>query len=71
MPKATTNSGKLYQRTRELLADCNQTDLELFEATGVTPDWLGRFRRGEVLRPPVGYVEALYEHLSGKQLALF
>ena len=60
--------GKLLTKTIELLAASDKTGLEIYDGTGVSPDWQHKLVKGQITDPGVNRVEALYTFLSGRQL---
>lgn len=64
------DEGELARRTRELLKASEQPYPDIFRATNIPENWLSRFAAGRVDDPSVNRVEALYRHLSGRQLEL-
>lgn len=75
MVKAKVTHGTLHERTLQLLEQ-NQvngerhTMLQIYDATGVKPDWIRKFRTGRMPNPSVNRVQALYEFLAGRTLAV-
>lgn len=61
-----TADGSLLARTRTLLRESEQSYLDIYEATKLTPNWLSLLARGKLREPSVNKVQKLYEHLSGK-----
>lgn len=67
-----TNS--LMEQTRLLLRNCGRSlpevygDLRMAGIEDISYFWLRKFSSGAFRNPSVNKVQALYEHLSGKQL---
>ena len=62
--------GQLHLQTIALLKKSKLTLLELYDETGVKPDWIRSFKAGRMQHPSVNRVQALYEFLSGTTLSL-
>ena len=60
--------GTLLVHTRRALQTSEQTYLEIYNATGLDPNWLSGLVRGKTKNPSVNKVQTLYEHLTGKKL---
>jgi hypothetical protein len=60
--------GSLLAKVRAMLVDCEETNLELFKATGLPPGWLDTVKRGVTKDPSVNRIQKLYEYLSKKNL---
>lgn len=65
-----SSSGTLLQRTRALLQRTEQTYLDIYNATGLNPNWLSALNTGNIADPSVNKVQKLYEHLTAKVLSL-
>lgn len=66
--KEEEKEGTLLSKVRALLKDCEETNLELFQATGLPPGWIDTVKRGVVKDPSVNRIQKLYEHLTKKNL---
>jgi hypothetical protein len=64
------NVGTLLERTRALLAQTDQTYVEIYTATQLDPNWLSALLRGKIADPSVNKVQRLYEHLTQRKLAV-
>lgn len=62
--------GSLLLQTRALLQDCKHGYLEIYRATGLSPNWLTGIATGKIQDPSVNRVQALYEYLKGQKLAV-
>lgn len=60
----------LLAKTRELLIQSGKTDAEICGETGIPPYWLYSLRGGQVQGHNVNRTQYLYEHLTGKALAV-
>lgn len=60
--------GTLLARTRQLLQSTATSYLAIYNATGLTPNWLSSLAQKKLPNPSVNKVQKLYEHLSGKKL---
>ena len=60
----------LMQRTRELLRTTDKKQFEIYDATGIQPNWLTRFSTGGIPDPGVNRIEVLYNYLSGTTLTV-
>lgn len=67
-PQSTARE-TLLARTRKLLRESDQSHLQIYKATGLTPFWLSSIATGKVADPSVNRIQALYEFLSGKELS--
>lgn len=67
---STSSDGTLLARTRKLLQSTDKTYLDIYKATNLNPNWLSLLARGEMPNPSVNKVQALYEHLTAKQLTV-
>ena len=58
--------------TRKLIIerDPEVTLLKIYTDLGIPPGWIQKFARGQVSDPSVNRVQALWEYLSGKKLAV-
>lgn len=57
-------------QTQKLLAASEQPLTDVALDTGISVDWLSRFRCGTIRDPGVNRVEILYTYLSGDVLTL-
>lgn len=62
--------GALLRRTRELMAETDMRVLDIYKATGVTPNQQLAIKSGKTKAPSVNSVEAIYNVLSGRPLEL-
>lgn len=60
----------LFTRTKELLANYEGTQLDIYTATRLQPTWVSAVSTGRMKEPSVIKVQRLYEFLSGKPLKL-
>lgn len=60
--------GTLHLRTIEMLKASEQSPLQIYAATGITPAWLAAFRQDKMKQPSVNRVQALYEFLTGQKI---
>lgn len=58
------------EKARELLSEKEADWMEVYRDTGIPFYWLRKFKRGVFKNPSVNRVQFLYEHLSGRKLAL-
>jgi hypothetical protein len=56
--------------TTNLLRSDPRTLIKIYSDTGIPYYWLKKFSAGEFNNPSVNRVQDLYEHLSGKKLAI-
>ena len=54
----------MFDQVREQLSQTNQTDLEIFKATGLSPYWLSKVRTGVIQDPSVNRVQILFDHFN-------
>lgn len=60
----------LLDRTRQLLQEAKKkgiTNLQIFEATRLKPNWISRVLNDEDYDPSVKRVQTLHDYLAGKQ----
>ena len=62
--------GSLLLQTRALLQTCNMRYLDIYRATGLSPNWLTGIATGKITNPSVNRVQALYEYLKGDKLEI-
>ena len=62
--------GTLLDKTRAMLATAEQSYLDIYKATGLSPNWLSFVATGKIKDPSVNKVQKLYEHLRGSALSL-
>lgn len=62
--------GKLRERTLHLVVNRPKTLTywQIYQDTGITPEWLRAFVNGRARAPSVDLVEKLYVYLSGDEL---
>ena len=61
---------KLKQTTRKLLRADKRTLLQIHKESGISLYFIKRFSADNIKEPSCDKVEALYEFLTGKQLAV-
>lgn len=66
----STKERSLLSKTRHLLKATKFSQLEIYQATGLTPFWLTSISTGKVSDPSVNKIQTLYEFLSGKHLSV-
>lgn len=66
----TKEQPSLLEKTRELLRGCEKSYLEIYAATGLSPNWLTGVATGKIADPSVNRIQALYEYLQGKALTV-
>lgn len=65
---AKPQEGTLLARTRDHLLRSEQSYLNIYKATGLTPNWLSLLAQGKLPNPSVNKVQQLFEHLTGTKL---
>lgn len=55
----------LLSKTRELLALCTQTLPQVAQGSGLTYEWLKKFRTDAIPDPSVNKVQQLHDYLVG------
>lgn len=65
---ATPADCSLLARTRQLLRNTTKTYMEIYDATGLTPNWLSLVATNRIACPNVNSVVKLYEFLAGQPL---
>ena len=57
------DSPQLLPKTRQLLADCDQTLTAIAKGAGVGVEWLKKFKADLIPNPGVNNVQALHDYL--------
>lgn len=60
--------GALLTYTRNRLIACEQSYLQIYRETGLTPNWLSLLAQGKIAEPSVNKIQKLYEYLTGRPL---
>lgn len=60
----------LLRETKLLLLKSNRTYLQIYQDTGLDPNWLSSVLKGRTKNPSVNRIQKLYEYLSGRTLVL-
>lgn len=66
----TTTESSLLAQTRQLLRDTPHTYMQIYDATGLSPNWLSLVATNKIANPSVNSVQKLYEFLTARPLRL-
>jgi predicted urease superfamily metal-dependent hydrolase len=58
----------LLRAVRKMLAQREESYLDIYSATGLHPSWIEKIKRGRVTDPSVNRIQRLYEHLTQQKL---
>lgn len=64
------NGGTLLSKTHELLVKDTRSLYTLAHETKLPFYWLKSFKSGDIANPSVNRIQKLYEHLTGKRIAV-